>query len=169
RQVRGGTAATFVVNAASDESDSNLGDGVCGSANGQCTLRAALEESNVRAGRETVTFDIRNSDGSCPDLVTIEPSRTLVIDDVHFEGITLDGYTQCGASPNTQDALGNAQIKIEIKGSGTSNVHGLDVKSPGNIIRGLAIYHFAPQMHLSSAASHNRIEGNFLGTNADNT
>jgi len=163
------SGGVFVVNVASDESDSNPGDGTCQTANGDCTLRAAIEEANVSTGSQTINFDIRNSDGSCPDLVTINPASTLVVDDNNYEGTTIDGYTQCGASPNTNDVVGNAQIKIEIQGNGINNQHGMELKSPYHLIKGLAIYNFDPQLHLSSAASHNRIQGNFLGTNAANT
>ena len=160
---------TFIVNVPSDESDSNAGDGVCQTLNGDCSLRAALEEANTSAGADTITFDIRNPDGSCPDLVTIQPTQELVIDDAFGDGVTIDGYTQCDASPNTQAITGNAQIKIELLGSGTPTVHGLAIRSSHNTIRGLAIYNFDPQIHLTGDASYNRIEGNFLGTNADNS
>ena len=168
RRRNAASGGTFVVNVASDESDSNAGDGICQTANGDCTLRAAIEEANVSAGSQTIHFDIRNGDGSCPDVVTIFPASTLIVDDNNYEGTTIDGYTQCNASPNTADVVGNAQIKIEIQGSAIDTVHGMDLKSPYHVIKGLAIYNFDPQLHLSSAASHNRIQGNFLGTDAAN-
>ena len=165
----------FVVNLASDEPDSNPGDGICQTLNatdeknGNCTLRAALQEANVRAGRETIHFDIRLPDGTCPPLVTIQPVEELVIDDAHGDGLTIDGYTQCGSAANTQEVAGNAIIKIEVQGRALPTIHGLAIKSPYNIIRGLAIYNFEPQIHLTGAASYNRLEGNFLGTNAENS
>lgn len=162
-------AATFTVNSAGDESDSNPGDGVCRTAGAICTLRAAIEEATARPGPETITFDIRNANGSCPSLVTIIPGSTLRIDDAYRNGITIDGYTQCGAAPNTLRVGGNAQIKIEIKGSGASNVDGIKIYTPNNVIRGLAIYNWEHQISFSSVGSNNRIEGNFLGTNAANT
>ncbi len=47
-------AATFQVNSTLDEIDSNEGDGVCASAGGRCTLRAAVMEANALAGADTV-------------------------------------------------------------------------------------------------------------------
>ncbi len=170
--------ATFTVNSAGNEGDASLGDGACRTAVGTCTFRAAIEEANNRNGRDTIAFDIRNPDGSCPALVTIEAPADAIegyeIDDRYVDGMVIDGYTQCGASPNTR-ALhdsqgGNAVIKIELKGNRRMDVNGLTVDSPRNIIRGLAIYNWDFQMVLSyEPASHNRIEGNFLGTNAANT
>jgi CSLREA domain-containing protein len=40
-------AATFVVNSVPDAGDSNPGNGVCATAAGVCTLRAAIEETNA--------------------------------------------------------------------------------------------------------------------------
>ena len=37
----------FTVNSAADTIDANPGDGRCADSNGQCTLRAAIQESNV--------------------------------------------------------------------------------------------------------------------------
>ncbi len=36
----------FTVNSTADSLDANVGDGICADSNGQCTLRAAIEESN---------------------------------------------------------------------------------------------------------------------------
>src|SRR4051812_44590558 len=50
---------TFTVNSTADGGDANLGDGICQtSSRGQCTLRAAIEQANARAGRDTITFKI---------------------------------------------------------------------------------------------------------------
>ncbi len=38
---------TFTVNATADETDANVGDGVCATAASQCSLRAAVQESNA--------------------------------------------------------------------------------------------------------------------------
>ena len=38
-------AATFYVNSTTDEVDSNPGNGVCATAGGVCTLRAAIQEA----------------------------------------------------------------------------------------------------------------------------
>jgi len=38
---------TFIVNGTDDEEDAHIGDGICASATGVCTLRAALQESNA--------------------------------------------------------------------------------------------------------------------------
>jgi CSLREA domain-containing protein len=40
-------AATFTVNSTADQADANAGNGVCASASGACTLRAAIQEANA--------------------------------------------------------------------------------------------------------------------------
>ena len=48
-------AAAFTVNSTSDAPDAIPGNGVCQTAGGACTLRAALQEANALAGADTVT------------------------------------------------------------------------------------------------------------------
>lgn len=47
-------AATFTVNSTADAVDTAPGDGVCATAGGQCTLRAAIQEANALAGADTI-------------------------------------------------------------------------------------------------------------------
>lgn len=47
-------AATFTVNSTMDAVDASRGDGNCATATGVCTLRAAVQESNVLAGADTI-------------------------------------------------------------------------------------------------------------------
>ncbi|MFO7539114.1 MAG: right-handed parallel beta-helix repeat-containing protein [Chloroflexota bacterium] len=160
----------FVVNSSGDESDMNPGDGQCQTAVGSCTLRAAIEESNALPGADIIHFDIRDPNGSCPNLVTINPGSPLYIDAADNAGVTIDGYTQCNASANDQWINGNAVIKIEIRGTNSVHVYGLYLLSPNNVIKGLAVYNWHRQIQLfGSRAYQNTIEGNFLGTNAANT
>ncbi len=47
-------AATLQVTTASDTVDANIGDGVCADANGECSLRAAVQEANATRGADTI-------------------------------------------------------------------------------------------------------------------
>ena len=49
-------AATFTVNDTSDLMDDNIGDGVCHTATGTCTLRAAVQEANADPGVDVITL-----------------------------------------------------------------------------------------------------------------
>ena len=47
-------AKTFIVNSTLDETDTTPGDGVCVSASGYCTLRAAIQETNALSGPDNI-------------------------------------------------------------------------------------------------------------------
>ncbi|MGH3144658.1 MAG: hypothetical protein ACRDTR_02545 [Rubrobacter sp.] len=161
-------ATTFTVNSTDDTGDISISDGTCDSdpVDGeQCTLRAAIEEANHTAGADTIEFDI--VDGTNP-AKTISPASQLpTITDT----ITIDGYTQSGATPNTlvegNDALLNVQLDGLNAGSGAD---GLVIEAADSTIRGLVIRRFEDTgVQISGGATGNRIEGNYIGTNAEGT
>jgi CSLREA domain-containing protein len=49
-------AGSFLVNSTVDAVDANPGDGVCASAAGECTLRAAINEANAHAGKDAISL-----------------------------------------------------------------------------------------------------------------
>ncbi len=50
------SAADFAVTSGADEVDADTNDGVCLTANGNCTLRAAIQQANASAGADTVVL-----------------------------------------------------------------------------------------------------------------
>src|SRR4051812_24106557 len=104
--------ATYTVNnSVFDAPDNNVGDGICDASPpfGLCSLRAAIQESNASVGTpDTIHFTI-----PVPGVQTI----TLISDlPAITDPVVIDGYTQPGASPNTNGpGLGdNAVIRIEL-------------------------------------------------------
>ncbi len=158
---------TFAVNSTGDGGDANLADGVCQtSTRGQCTLRAAIEQANARAGRDTIVFNVKGN-----GVHTIKPAFGPL--PAITQPIVIDGYTQPGATPNTNPAGGpsNAVLRIELNGaSAGSFANGLAVTAGYATIRGLAINGFAEgsAIHLENAGG-SFIEGNFIGTDAAGT
>src|SRR5262249_11620717 len=49
-------SASFTVNSTDDTPDAHPGDGVCATAAGVCTSRAAIQEANALGSAVTVTF-----------------------------------------------------------------------------------------------------------------
>ena len=49
-------AITFTVNSTIDDVDATPGDGLCATAGGDCTLRAAIQESNAFPGADTIVL-----------------------------------------------------------------------------------------------------------------
>jgi CSLREA domain-containing protein len=92
------------------------------------------------------------------------------------DGVTINGYTQPGASPNTKANSDDATILIELNGANAGNAaDGIDVHIPGGgsatkhaVIRGLAINRFSLNgIHIQS--NYNVVTGNFVGTNPQGT
>ena len=138
----------FVVNSAGDENDALPGDGLCQTASGDCTLRAALEEANALPGVETITFNIP---GAGPHLIRPESPLPRIT-----EAIILDGTTQPGYE---------GQPLIELAGSQAGQqASGLTITASDSTVRGLAIHSFDRSgIHLSGG-QNNQIEANYLGT-----
>jgi hypothetical protein len=158
---------TFTVNRTGDASDRRLTDSVCDSSrkNGkQCTLRAAIQESNDTLGADTINFNI----GGTASVKTIKPASALP---TITDPVTIDGYTQPGASANTLAEGNDAVLKIVLNGTDAGPSHGLVIEASDSTIKGLVINRFAGSGVLlsGSGATGNKVLGNFVGTNADGT
>lgn len=147
---------TFTVNA-SDDSD----DGVCSP--GHCSLREAINSANARSGTELIAFDIP---GAGPH--TIQPQSALP---TVTDPVVIDGYTQPGASPNTNAAPQglNTVLMIELDGSSAGNSSGLLIRADNSVVRGLVINRFGGEGVAAFLGGNNVIEGNFIGTDVGGT
>ncbi len=163
---------TFVINSTGDGADANIGDGTCKTATaGECTLRAAIQEANNTTDADTIEFDIPATDPNCDGtsgVCTIAPTTQLP---GITEAVTIDGYSQSGASPNTLATGDNAALKIELDGSNAGAAIGIVITAPDSVVKGLVINRwdsigvFVDNVN----ASGNRIEGNYIGTDASGT
>src|SRR4030095_1114780 len=104
---------------------------------GAGSLRQAINAANSRPGADTIAFNV--SGAGCDDngVCTIAPTSAL---GTLSETVTIDGYTQPGATPNT-NATGaiNAILKIVLSGVHIPLTIGIRVDGAGTIVRGLAI------------------------------
>ena len=75
-----------------DTVDALPGNGICADANGVCTLRAAMNESNWDNGNDTINF---NLPGTAP--VTIQIATQLPNISSRTGTVTIDGYSQPGS------------------------------------------------------------------------
>jgi len=121
---------TFTVNTTDD-----IDDGTCGATH--CSLCEAINTANANAGPDTITFNIPG-----PGPHTIQPTSALpTITDM----VIIDGYTQPGATTNTNGpGLGiNAVLMIELDGSNAGvGVSGLRITAGNSTVRGLVINRF---------------------------
>lgn len=166
-------AETFRVNSDGDEGDVSLDDAPnrCNVAirkeENECTLRAAIQEANRTNGRDTIVFGIGGA-----GVKTIAPRNFLP---PITEQITIDGYTQPGAAPNTSPAgqALNAQLVIQLSGYDAGFSSGLVIADgvSSSLIRGLVVNRFQGDGIRVGATTgaDNVIAGNFVGTDANGT
>lgn len=140
---------------------------------GAGSLRQAILDNNANAGANIIDFNIP---GVGP--FTIVPTTDL---DAITNPVTIDGYTQPGASENTQLEGNNAEIQIIINGNnytvgdGTTTGNGLTFRSgsTGSIVRGLCINEWIDCGILidgfEGPANNITITGNFIGTDVAGT
>ncbi|MCI1729080.1 MAG: CSLREA domain-containing protein [Chiayiivirga sp.] len=132
----------------------------CGAA---CTLRQAINAANAQAGADQIRFDLP---GSGPFIATPATELPAIT-----EAVTIDGYTQLGASPNSDPIFSNAVIRVQI--NDTNNVvTGLRVCADDVVLRGLSItgFEFGIGVNLLNCGGPGittTIQGNLIGVPAD--
>jgi CSLREA domain-containing protein len=148
---------TYVVNSRADDDD-----GACSPLPaGDCTLREAL---NLSGANDAIHFDIPENQcifglGGNDCLFSVNSA----LPPLDIENRVIDGYTQPGASPNTND-FGepiNANIRILIQGPGGLST-GLRLEGSGHTVRGLMLTNFSVAMQLEG--SGHSVTGNVLGS-----
>ena len=90
----------FTVTTTGDAADAAVGNGVCATATGDCTLRAALAEANA-AGDATVKFAIA---GAGPQVITAGSPLPTVTRAVKVDGLSQPG-SSCAAWPPTLNVV----------------------------------------------------------------
>lgn len=162
-------AGPLIVNSTGD-----AGDGICDPDPGECTLRDALIGANLMPDPDVINFNIpagqcTGPGGACVIVpLALLPQITTAI--------SIDGYSQSGATPNSHaPSLGlgsNAVLKIELDGTSVPEFcgDGLIINAPSQVvtIRGLAIHHYCGGIvTFGPGDASYRISGNFIGLRAD--
>ena len=110
---------TFVVDTTSDVPDADPGDGLCDDGNGNCSLRAALEEVAASPVVDTITFELNAA-------ATISLTASLPAINGSDSALTIQGP-------------GPDQLTID--GDNTHRPFFIGAESPGVTIAGLTIAH----------------------------
>lgn len=154
---------TYTVTTTADDADAAVGDHVCQTAAGACSLRAAIDESNRRIGDELIAFAIP---GDGPQ--TIRLTSLLPQINSSTGAVAIDGYTQPGTQPNTDATVSNARLRITVAGfSEEPKDPILVITSSGNDVRGLAFTDTGRAIvFYGERATANTIRGNWLGMDA---
>ena len=161
-------AAPFTVNQTGDQDDLDFpggafdgsSDDVCdadsSTAGKQCTLRAAIQQANKSSGADAIAFNIPGS-----GMHTISPGSQLPVIN---RPVTIDGYTQPGASENTLAVGNDAVIQIELSGENAGAfASGLQISSADCTIKGLRINRFTEGVIIPADATGNKVQGNIIG------
>ena len=159
---------TFTVDSAVDGSDADQTDNVCDadvSSARVCTLRAAIEQANTNNNPEQVDRINFNIPGT--GVRTISPNSELP---EVIEQVTIDGYSQPGASPNTKAVGTNAKLLVQLAGTNAGEfTNGLTIDAPNSVVRGLVINRFGDGIVVKEGSNSSKIEGNFIGTDPSGT
>ncbi len=137
-------AATLTVNSTGDAADAAPGNGVCATAGGVCTLRAAIQEANAGAGADTIDFNIPGG-GTVPlvPIATALPAITAPV--------TIDGNNA------------GAHDWVRIDGTGiAANTDGLRVLVGLTIIDRMVITNFTDD-GIDVSSGRTIITGNLIG------
>ena len=127
---------------------------------GPGSFRQALTDANAAVGPDTITFAIPGAGVHVITPATAIPAIT--------SPVLIDGYSQPGATPNTNalNAGINAVLQIELD---LTNAYLLiSPGGAGSTVRGLVI-HSGSSDRIEVNAANVTIAGNFLGTNATGT
>lgn len=125
------SALTFVVDSVDVTPDLVNGDGECADSSGNCTLPAAIEETNAIFGPDEVNFLIP---GTGRRTIYLEPAGLPFI----FEDLVINGATQPGTILGDPKNNIPHVLNIEIQG-GETEEDCLFAVAPNVVIRGLRI------------------------------
>ncbi len=148
------SGTTFTVNSTGDGADSSSSDDMCDDGNGNCTLRAAIQEANRNDG-SIIVFDISGGGAR-----TIQPASALP---TITRTVFIDGFSQSGASAS------NYRIELDGTNAGT-NTNGLTISGTEAWVRGLSINEFGGNgIVLQGSGGKQVIDQNRIGTNDSGT
>jgi hypothetical protein len=131
---------------------------------GDGSLRRAIQDANKHPGPDSIRFRIP---GTGVRTITPTPALPAITDPV-----TVNGYTQPRASPNTLATGNDAVLRIQLDGSGFHSLppSGVTIDTDNSTIKGLVVNRFEGLgIEIREGANGNTVEGSFIGTNPDGT
>lgn len=142
----------FTVNSTADEEDNNIGDNTCETADGHCTLRAAIQEANSSDAPDTIRFGIA---GSGPHEISVSTDLPTINKQLHIDATTQSGV-DCTST----------ELKVALTRS-TFTGNGLTFSGvSNNQVKGLAIYGFNRAISVNNS-SGNTFTCNIIGLEVD--
>jgi len=140
-------AATFIVT-----STNNAGAG---------SLRQAILDANATPDGDVIAFAIPGTGPHVIALMAALPDLT--------QPITIDGFTQPGASANSLPQGNNAVLQIRLDGAGAFGANGLRLRAANSQVRGLSVTRCAGEGVQIIGATNCVVAGNYIGLAPDGT
>jgi len=165
-------ATGLVVNSLDDAPDANVGDGLCATAGGACTLRAALQEANANgATADTITFSVAGTISLTTGLPWLSAGNTTIAG--ANQTVTVDGSSLVGPHCFDITSAGNTirglvircrDNAIYVTGAG-STIGGTSAAERNVITNGITA-----GIHLRGSGAHdNHVVGNYIGVDVNGT
>ncbi|MFH1142094.1 MAG: right-handed parallel beta-helix repeat-containing protein, partial [Candidatus Uhrbacteria bacterium] len=181
-------AADYSVNDLGDGQDNLAGDGICATAEGVCTLRAAIQEANATIGAEVIDFagidtTTQQTIGVISDLPNINEQVTITAEEQwevagNRPGIILTtsaGATKGFSIADSADGTRISGLKIQgfsqygIYTAAENGLLGMDcIGSPDANQRNVVVGNLVAGIYLGQA-DNNIIAGNWIGLDDDGT
>jgi hypothetical protein len=160
-------AATYVVDTTLDNVTTLYTQ--CTAAPGNCSLRGAVQRANANPGADVIEFSVPVVDDPNCNAVTGGcrfglPQGALMVTDE----LTIDGYTQSGATPNTILASSGALdsvLKIELNNAGVAN--GAINSSKALTVKGLIFNIFSSAISSQSESAELTVQGCWFHSTVD--
>ncbi len=123
---------------------------------GPGTLRQAILDANVTPNEESIAFDIG---GDCPRFIALATPLPTI-----SATLTIDGFTQPGSSPNSEDDHDNSVHCVVLFGDGARVLNLTPAADQEITVRGLAFYRSTDAAIRVSGAGRATIVGNTFNT-----
>lgn len=131
---------------------------------GPGSLRQAMLNANADTSPDLASIEFNIPGAGVQSVAPLTDLPTVT------RPVTIDGYAQPGASPNTLAVGSDAVLLVQLTGTNIPGATGLQfgVGADGSVVRGLVVNRFGYGLGLNSAQSV-VVEGCFIGTDATGT
>ncbi|WP_040756746.1 T9SS type A sorting domain-containing protein [Winogradskyella psychrotolerans] len=152
---------TYTVNSPADLPDINLNDSFCGDSQGNCTLRAAMQNANKTSNKDSIEFDIS---GNAPFVITVTDVLPPIAQPLIIDGRTQLDYINSPIIEIDGSTLAGTHNGIQLIGSSEgSEIYGLSI---GGFKR-MDIYPYSFGMGMYAITGNHIIQSNYVGLKPD--
>jgi hypothetical protein len=154
---------TYTVNSIADLPDININDAICADSNGDCTLRAAIQNANKTSNKDTIEFNIS---GTAPFVISVIDVMQPIQQPLILDARTQTGYTNVPLIEMDGSSLSGAYNGLQLIGnSAGSEIYGLSI---GGFKR-LEVYPYSYGFGVYSNTGNNIFQANYIGIKPDGT